>query len=187
MKLSREEFERLALEQLDMLYRLARRLVRGDTAKAEDLVQETYLRALKAREGFDLNEGYGIRPWLIRIMHNLHVSRAEREKRQPQAADDQHLEAAAGGAGDSASSNLPPLDPASFEGMDDQLVRALNTLPPEYQSVLTLWAIDDFSYKEIAAALDIPIGTVMSRLYRARHQLSDQLRDYATKEGMIRE
>jgi RNA polymerase sigma-70 factor (ECF subfamily) len=185
MKLSPEEFERLALEQLDMLYRLARRLTRGDAPRAEDLVQETYLRALRARDGFDL-QSYGIRPWLIRIMHNLHVSRAEREKRQPQSAEIQQLEAA-GRTTETAGGDLPPIDPASLEGMDDELVRALDRLPDEYQAVLTLWAIDELSYKEIAAALEIPIGTVMSRLYRARHQLSEQLKDYATKQGMIRQ
>src|SRR4051812_3362147 len=78
-----EQFEQLALEQLDTLYRVARRLTR-DANRAEDLVQETYVRALRARETFDLTT-HGIRPWLLRIMHNVNVSRAEREVRQPTA------------------------------------------------------------------------------------------------------
>ena len=77
--------------------------------------------------------------------------------------------------------------PASFEGMDQQLVRAIHQLPPEYQTVLILWAVDELAYKEIADALGVPIGTVMSRLHRARQRLSEQLRDYAMKEGIIRE
>jgi len=179
MKLVRDEFEKLALEHLDMLYRIARRLAR-DPTKAEDLVQETYLRAFRAQDDFDL-QAYGIRPWLVRIMHNLHFSRSEREKRQPVAMDDMHLE----GAGEGEA--LPPLPADSFEGMDERLVKALEELPPEYQTVMLLWAVDELSYKEIADACDVPIGTIMSRLHRARQKLSEKLRDYARQEGIIRE
>ena len=181
MKLEREEFEKLAMEHLDMLYRIARRLTR-DTASAEDLVQETFLRALRSRDSFELKE-YGIRPWLLRIMHNLHVTRFKREKRQPTAIDEEHLQA----IGDPASMNRDPLPVNQYDGMDQQLVRAMESLPEEYQTVMLLWAIDELSYKEIAEAVNVPIGTVMSRLHRARHKLSEQLRVYAAGEGIIRE
>ena len=180
MKPTREQFEHLALEQLDLLYRVARRLTR-DATLSEDLVQETYVRALRAREGFDL-QGHGIRPWLLRIMHNVHVSRSEREGRQPAAMEDAQLEAA-----HTSSAALTPYDPTSFQGMDQQLVKAIESLASEYQVVLILWAVEELSYKEIAAAVDIPIGTVMSRLHRARQKLSEQLREYAIREGIIRE
>ncbi len=179
MKLVRDEFERLALEHLDMLYRIARRLTR-DATRAEDLVQETYLRAFRARDDFELAE-YGIRPWLVRIMHNLHFSRSEREKRQPVAMEDVHLEGAGHGYESAA------FEAGSFEGMDERLVKALNELPEEYQEVMLLWAVDELSYKEIAHACAVPIGTVMSRLHRARQKLSDKLQDFAKKEGIIRE
>ena len=183
MKLVRDEFEKLALEHIDMLYRIARRLTR-DPTRAEDLVQETYLRAFRAGDDFDL-QAYGIRPWLVRIMHNLHFSRAERERRQPVAVDDVHLESAGGAsAGDPSSA---PFEAGSFEGMDERLVHALNELPPEYQTVMILWAVDEMSYKEIASACHVPIGTVMSRLHRARQKLSDKLSEFAKKEGIIRE
>jgi RNA polymerase sigma-70 factor (ECF subfamily) len=189
MKLSREEFERLALEHLDMLYRIARRLCGGDSSAAEDLVQETYLRALRAHEGFDLNEQYGIKPWLLRIMHNLHYSRSGREKRQPSAIDDEQLaavpEGAAGGKGISPADL--PLSAGSFEAMDERLVKAINDLPAEYQTAMLLWAVDELSYKEIADALDVPIGTVMSRLHRAKQRLAEQLRDFAKQERIVRE
>src|SRR3954452_17423495 len=81
LKLSRDEFEQRALEHLDTLYRIARRLTR-DPVRAEDLVQETFLRALRGRDAFRL-EAFGMRPWLLRIMHNQHYSQAERERRQP--------------------------------------------------------------------------------------------------------
>jgi RNA polymerase sigma-70 factor (ECF subfamily) len=178
MKLGRKEFETLAMEQLDLLYRIAKRLMRNPSA-AEDLVQETYLRALRSYESFDLKE-FGIRPWLLRIMHNLHLSRFKREKRQPATLQDGQLEAASKGVGQ-------PLPRDNFEGMDQQLVRAVEQLPEEYQTALLLWAIEEMSYKEIAVALEVPIGTVMSRLHRARARLSDLLHDYATGEGVIRE
>ena len=179
MKPSAAEFEKLALEQIDMLYRIARRLT-GSPDRAEDLVQETYLRALRARDKFDLQQ-YGIRPWLLRIMHNLHISRGERESRQPASLADEKLEAIA------RPIESLPLDPASIEGMDEHLVSALRHLAPEYQVVLMLWAVEELSYKEIADAVGVPIGTVMSRLHRARQKVADQLREHATKEGMIRE
>src|SRR6476620_3409823 len=89
---SGHEFEKLALDQLDTLYRVARRLTR-DGERANDLVQETYLRAFRAKDSFQLKE-YGIRPWLLRIMQNLHFSRSGRERRQPIAMEDGGLEAA---------------------------------------------------------------------------------------------
>jgi RNA polymerase sigma-70 factor (ECF subfamily) len=76
MKLDPREFERLALEQIDLLYRVARRLTR-DPNRAEDLVQETYLRALRSKEGFNL-EDFGMKPWLLRILHNRHQAVAAR-------------------------------------------------------------------------------------------------------------
>ena len=180
MKPSPEQFEHLALEQLDLLYRIARRLTR-DPVGAEDLVQETYVRALRARDTFDL-QAHGIRPWLLRIMHNVHVSRSEREGRQPSSMEDEQLE-----TGSASSRGPEPFDISTFQGMDQQLVKAIESLAPEYQVVLILWAVEEFSYKEIAQAVDIPIGTVMSRLHRARQKLSEQLRDYAVREGIIRE
>jgi RNA polymerase sigma-70 factor (ECF subfamily) len=185
MKLSRAEFDKLALEHLDLLYRLARRLTR-DPGAAEDLVQETYVRALAASDEFDLQE-YGIRPWLIRILHNLHFSRSKREKRQPDAVEEEFLESSAGATSGIDSALTAPDRPISFEMMDQQLVEAVHDLPEEYRSVLMLWAVEDMSYKEIAQASDVPIGTVMSRLHRARQRLTEKLADYARKEGIIRE
>src|SRR5947207_15440505 len=117
MKPSLDQFQKLALEHTDMLYRVARRITR-DTTDAEDLVQETYLRAFRSRESFELEE-FGIRPWLLRIMHNLHVSRAGRERRQPQAIDEEHLEAAP---------DSPLIEAFNWDAMDQRVVRAVNDL-----------------------------------------------------------
>jgi RNA polymerase sigma-70 factor (ECF subfamily) len=91
---------------------------------------------------------------------------------------------------DAASRSQAPSwssEAGGFEAMDEQLVRAVQELGADYQTALLLWAIEDFSYKEIAAALDVPIGTVMSRLYRARLKLSERLRNFAREERIIRE
>jgi RNA polymerase sigma-70 factor (ECF subfamily) len=194
MKLSAEQFEKLALEQMDMLYRVAGRLTR-DSDRAADLVQETYLRAFRSRDAFELQE-HGIRPWLLRIMRNLHLSKADRDRRQPVAVDGETLDAmnaAAAGPGDAAATGdleavgPAPTLPLDWESLDERLKAALENLQEEYQVVLLLWAVEELSYKEIADVLDIPIGTVMSRLHRARQKLSGQLRGYAKQEGMIRE
>lgn len=178
MKLDRNEFDRLALEHLDTLFRLARRLTR-DSARAEDLVQETYVRALKARESFDLQE-FGIRPWLIRILHNVHFSRSKREKNQPATVEDEHLESADPETSQSGSA-------FSFDLLDERIAEAVGQLPEEYQTVMLMWAVEEMSYKEIAAACDVPTGTVMSRLHRARQKLSEKLADFARAEGIVRE
>jgi RNA polymerase sigma-70 factor, ECF subfamily len=167
MKIDRQQFETLALEQMDTLYRIARRMTR-DATRAEDLVQETFARAFRSADDFDLQE-YGMRPWLVRIMHNLNVSKGQREKKQPYAVDDEHLEAAA--------MTSDPSPGGVWDGMDDQLKRAFGALPEEYQTVM----------QEIAEALSVPLGTVMSRLHRARGRLSEQLKEYAQREGIIRE
>jgi RNA polymerase sigma-70 factor (ECF subfamily) len=177
MKIDRQQFEALALEHLDMLYRVARRMTR-DAHLAEDLVQETYLRAFRSADDFDL-QSFGIRPWLIRILHNVHVSRGQRESRQPGTLEEDQLV-------DAASTSAAGPD-HGWEGMDQQLKRAFESMPDEYRTVMQLWAIEELSYKEIADALEIPLGTVMSRLHRARQRLSEQLKDFAVREGIIRE
>ncbi len=180
MKPSAEHFEKLALEQMDVLYRVACRLTR-DPERAGDLLQETYLRALRGREGFDL-QAHGIRPWLIRIMHNLQINQAEHESRQPTTVEPESLETSSLAA---AGDLLIGRD--NLEQMDDRLVHALHELPSDYQVVMLLWAVEEFSYKEIAESLQIPIGTVMSRLHRARRRLADALRTVADSRGMIGE
>jgi RNA polymerase sigma-70 factor (ECF subfamily) len=164
MHLSRDEFSRLALEQLDAVDRVARSLSR-DGATADDLVQETYLRAMRAADTFQLH-AYGIKPWLLRILHNTYVNRLKRERRQPVTMESADLEASAPPGEDGPP---PPLEPGAFD--DPDLARALDQLQPDLRTILLLWAVDELSYKEMADVLDIPIGTVMSRIYRARRRL----------------
>jgi RNA polymerase sigma-70 factor, ECF subfamily len=170
MKISRAEFEKLALEQLDAVDRVARSLARNP-AEADDLVQETYVRALRAADSFDL-QSFGIRPWLFRILHNLHTTRATRESRQPRAITEEHLQ--------SFADPGEPFAAGTFSGTGE-IEAAMQELPGELSSTLMLWAIDDLAYKEIAEVMDVPIGTVMSRLHRARQKLAERLQPFAPK------
>jgi RNA polymerase sigma-70 factor (ECF subfamily) len=168
-------------EPIDSLFRMARRLTR-DPARAEDLVQETYVRALASREGFNLLE-FGMKPWLLRILYNLHLNRAAREKRFPTALPDDVLDSSTPyRQGDGL-----PITLNSDEAMDEEIIHALDRLPADYRVIMLLWAVEELSYKEIAAALEIPIGTVMSRLHRARHRLAESLQSFVNKERLIRE
>lgn len=179
MPLDRNQFEQQTMEHLDTLYRVARRLTRNP-AKAEDLVQETFLRAFRFRDTYEPGE-FGIRPWMIRIMRNLHFTNAGREAKQPHSVEQEHLDKATS----EASSSL--VDLKNFDFMDERLTAAIHSLAEEYQTALLLWAVEELSYKEIAAALDVPIGTVMSRLHRAKAKLLEQLGDLARELRLPRE
>jgi RNA polymerase sigma-70 factor (ECF subfamily) len=131
---------------------------------------------------------------LIRILHNIHYSTSRRDSRQPVAVEQEHLEASAGngagytnGNGNGHHDTLPPLRLDSMDAMDQRLVRALNRLPEEYRVVMLLWAVEELSYKEIADAVEVPIGTVMSRLHRAKQRLAEQLQDFAKDHRILRE
>lgn len=176
----REAFQRLALNELDAVYRMALHLTR-DPQEAEDLVQETFLRALRSESTFELRDS-GIRPWLFKILHNAFYSRLQRQKREPTLADDMQHELAA----DELEHASPAWDLASldWEAVDERLKQAIDELDPRYRDVLLLWAVEGLKYREIAEVLDIPMGTVMSRLYRARAVLSAQLGGLAREHGI---
>ena len=168
MSLSADEFGKLAINEIDSLARFAASLT-SNPAEADDLVQETYLRALRARETFELRD-HGLRPWLMRIMHNVFLTRTARAKRQPMPTDPEEL------AAQSPPDESFPVLPAE---MDGTIKQALDELSEDLRSALMLWAVEDLSYKEIASVLDVPIGTVMSRLHRARHALARKLKETA--------
>jgi RNA polymerase sigma-70 factor (ECF subfamily) len=182
MNITRDEFVRLAMEQLDAVDRVARSLTR-DSAAADDLVQETYRRAMRAQDQFNLRE-FGIRPWLLRILHNTHINREKRERRQPRSMEADVLEANAAPVEPTPLAPTPPLERGSFD--DEELNDALDKLPADLRTILILWAVDELSYKEMAHVLEIPIGTVMSRVYRARQKLHELLPQRVRGDGKIR-
>jgi RNA polymerase sigma-70 factor (ECF subfamily) len=173
-------FRELALAELDSVHRMAYHLA-GNQEDAADLVQETYLRALGAEDRFELRE-QGIRPWLFRILHNAFYTKLGKDRRAPALSENLQLEAGEGESEDGA----PAWDLASlnWEQVDERLKEAIDELQPAYREVLLLWAVEGLKYKEIAEAVDVPLGTVMSRLYRARSILSGQLGDLAREMGI---
>ncbi|MBK7403228.1 MAG: sigma-70 family RNA polymerase sigma factor [Phycisphaerales bacterium] len=180
--MQRAEFEKLALEHLDAVYRLALRLTRSPE-RAEDLVQDTYTRALRPKtvEQFDpasarpgSSPSEGMRAWLFTICHNLFYSQVKRQSRAPTAVGEFFAEAAEGPLPDEPP---PAWSRASFdwEHVDGRLRTAVEELREEYREVLLMWGVDGLKYREIGEILGIPIGTVMSRLHRARKILADRL------------
>lgn len=165
-----KSFEALALPYLEWVYRVARRLCRDDH-EAEDLVQETYYKAYRAFEDFEIR-AFGIRPWLLRILNNTFLNRQARARRAPKPTDQQALEQTQA----DADRSPPELD---YDQLDEEVKHALDELPTEFRSVLLLWATHELSYQEIADALGLPIGTVMSRLHRARRRLVQALDRFA--------
>jgi len=170
----KRRFEQIAVPQMDSVYRMARRLTRHD-AEADDLIQETFLRAYRAFATFELRE-YGIKPWLLRILHNLYYTGLGRQRREPTLLADVDLHHAADELDAESTGGEITLD---WDKYDQELKRAVLGLQPEYRVVLLLWAVEELSYKEIAQVCECPIGTVMSRLYRARQILGRQLAEFA--------
>jgi len=177
----KDRFTDLAVPHLEMVYRIARRLTRNEH-EAEDLVQETYLKAYRAFGRFQMRE-FGIRPWLLKILHNTFLNRQARQKRAPRATDQATLDQTQPA---SASASGPEAPPAlDYEQLDGEVKRAIDALPNDFRSVLLLWATMELSYQEIADILGVPIGTVMSRLHRARLQVTRALHDYAREYGIV--
>ncbi len=177
------EFEEVALCHLDIVYRIAVRLA-GDTHEAEDLVQETFLRAHRAFGRFELRK-YGARPWLLKILHNVFYSRRSQAGKAPTLMEDLSFDDFAA----ELEQNPPQIlseEQMDWEDFDEELKSAVESLAPEYRSVILLWALGDLSYKEIAQVMGCAMGTVMSRLHRARQQLNRTLGSYADDRGVLR-
>jgi RNA polymerase sigma-70 factor (ECF subfamily) len=167
-----DDFEAAAMPHLADLYRSAYYLVRH-SLDAEDLVQEVYLEAWKSFHRFEL--GTNCRAWLFRIMfHRLHHFRRRLVKTSK-------VEACASPVNEDFRMAVPPV-PQDIR--DDDILRALEKVPPEFREVVLMADVEDFSYKEIAESLKIPLGTVMSRLSRGRRLLREGLADIARTYGI---
>jgi RNA polymerase sigma-70 factor (ECF subfamily) len=172
----RVRFEEEALALSDQVYRVARHLT-GSREEAEDLVQETYARAFRSWRQFQ--PGTNLRAWLLRILTNLNIDRGRRAQRTPET---QPLE-----EGDyflynrlEESTDGPADENRVVERLSqDDIVAALAKVPHDFRDVVVLVDLGDFSYNDAAQILDIPVGTVMSRLHRGRRILKTQLADEA--------
>jgi RNA polymerase sigma-70 factor, ECF subfamily len=171
----RKEFERLVLDAVPSLFRVALRLT-SNRATAEDLVQETLLRAYKSFDHVEIRD-FGLRPWLFKILHHLFFNERTAEKRHHVLAAEPTWELMA----DQHPDPWPEIDLAhlNWEQFDEEIKHGVEALAPEYRIVLLLWALEQMNYKEIAAVCNIPEGTVMSRLFRARKELAVKLAGYA--------
>jgi RNA polymerase sigma-70 factor, ECF subfamily len=159
------------------VYRVARRLV-GSREEAEDLVQETYARAFRSWKSF--TPGTNLRAWLLRILTNLNVDRGRKIQRSPQTQPleetDYYLANKLASAG---GEEVLETDEVVERLSQDSIVNALSEIPPQFRDVVVLVDIGDFSYADAAQILDVPIGTVMSRLHRGRRALKQHLAEEA--------
>ena len=168
---NRVRFEEEALELSDQVYRVARRLV-STREEAEDLVQETYARAFRSWQSY--TPGTNMRAWLLRILTNLNIDRGRKQQRTP---DSQPLE-----EGDyflynrmEQTSGTPAEERIDQRLSQDTIVSALSAVPHNFRDVIVLVDIGDFTYADAAQILDVPVGTVMSRLHRGRRILKREL------------
>src|SRR5258705_2964815 len=168
-------FEAEALACLDVLYRAALRLTRRP-ADAEDLVQETYLKAFRAADRFE--PGTNLRAWLFTILHNAALNRVRDRARDTVAVDSEVVDRAADAPPPGGRSSGAAETPESLllrDTLTPELQAAIDALPEAFRQAVWLRDVEEFSYAEIAELLSIPVGTVMSRISRGRHQMIDRV------------
>ena len=179
-----EEFEQAALVHLDALYGVALRLTHN-RAEAEDVVQETYLRAVRHFDRFE--PGTNCRAWLHTILRNVFLNRVRREGREILDEDSERIGTDAPAGPAHAAPTESPEDRFFRTVLHGDVDRAMKTLPLVFREAVILVDIEGLTYKEVADVLGCPIGTVMSRLSRGRHLLRNQLAAFGREHGYLRE
>lgn len=176
----KQDFDKEAIPHMKLLYNYAYRMS-GDALDADDLLQDTYLRAFRFFHKFE--KGTNCKAWLFRIMKNCYINRYRKSKKEPAKVDYEDVQ----NFYDSIRSEI--VDPNDLEFkvfsnlLDDEVSGALNSLQDDYKTVVILCDIEGLSYEEIAEFLDVPIGTVRSRLHRGRKILQKKLKEYAKLRG----
>ena len=176
----RRAFEKEALPHLDTVYRVALRLA-NDPTQAEDLTQETLLKAYRSWHQY--KSGTNVRAWLLTILRHTFINEYRRDKNRGNTVDVGEYE---------QFTVFPEVQDADPEGsffdkiVDEEVLRAIDSLPEEFRECLVLSDIADLSYAEIAEIMQVPVGTVKSRLFRARKVLQRLLYDYAVEAGYIK-
>src|SRR5437899_11890605 len=182
-----EDFEAGVLAQLDSLYRTALRMT-NNTQEAEDLVQETMLKAFRFAHTYQ--PGTNLRAWLFRILNTSAINRYRKQATHPTPAslpegEDFYLYNRIKDLS-GQELNIGAEEEVLAQYLDEDVYQALNDLPPNFRMAVILADMEGLSYKEIAEALEIPIGTVMSRISRARRQLQQSLWKYAQDRGYVK-
>lgn len=176
-----EVFERELLPHADALSTFAYHLTYNEE-DANDLVQETYLKAYRFIDKYD--EGTNAKAWLFKIMKNAFINQYRKKSKRPTQVDYEEVVGYHEEEEDTSFSSYLDLRQEIYQDMmGDEITTAINALPVDFRTVILLCDIEGFKYEEIAKIVDIPIGTVRSRLHRARQMLKEKLREYASKKG----
>jgi RNA polymerase sigma-70 factor (ECF subfamily) len=183
-----EAFADQAMEHMPSLFTAAMRMTRNK-ADAEDLVQETYLKAYRAFGSFQ--EGTNLKAWLYRILTNTYINTYRAKKRRPEQTEiedveDLYLYRRLGGL-EAARTGRSAEDEVLDSFTEAEIKEAIEALPEQFRIAVLLADVEGFSYKEIAEILEIPIGTVMSRLHRGRRSLQKRLYEFGRSRGLVEE
>lgn len=184
IKLSKPEKDKLFNEEfmpyVDSLYNFAYRLTH-DEDDANDLVQETFLKAYRFFESYE--RGTNAKAWLFRILKNSFINDFRKKSKEPSKVDYQEVETFYNSEDTPKEATVDLRIDTVNSMMGDEVTIALNALPLDFRTIIILCDLEGFTYEELSKILDIPIGTVRSRLHRARNLLKDNLREYATSKG----
>jgi RNA polymerase sigma-70 factor, ECF subfamily len=178
---NKKDFEQTAIPHMDLLYNYALRLTM-DAENAKDLVQETYFKAFRFWEKYE--HGTNIKGWLYQIMKNSFINIYRKKVKEPRKVefDENRIRQDSNMYGPADIKEL--LFSRSYDDVfDDEIANSIESLPKDFRTVVMLSDVEDLTYEEIAAVVDCPIGTVRSRLHRARKQLHRKLHDYAKDRG----
>lgn len=174
------DFEREMIPHLDSLYNFAIRLT-TDPIDAEDLVQDTIVKAFRFFGSYE--KGTNAKAWLFRILKNSYINNYRKKSKQPQQVDYDEVSTYYENIRSEQSDTTDMEDIMYRDMLDDQITRALQRLPEDFRTVVLLCDVEGFTYEEIANMLDVPIGTIRSRLHRGRNLLRVELEEYADKRG----
>jgi RNA polymerase sigma factor (sigma-70 family) len=173
-------FEQEFMPQIQAMYNFALRLCM-DEDEAKDLVQETYLKAFRFIDSFQ--SGTNAKAWLFRILKNSFINDFRKKSKEPSKVDYQEVETFYNSEDVNVTITSDLRIDTVKDMIGDEVSIALNSLAVDYRTIIILCDIEGFTYEEMAKILDIPIGTVRSRLHRARHLLREKLKDYAMSMG----
>lgn len=185
---AREDFTNDAMQFAPQLFATALRMTRN-RADAEDLVQETFLKGWRAFDSYQ--QGTNLRAWLFRIMTNTFINKYNAQQRRPQETELDDVEELflfrRMGAFDQSKMNQSAEDQMLELFTDEEVKNAIESLPETFRIPVLLSDVEGFSYKEIAEMIEVPIGTVMSRLHRGRKAMQKMLYEYAKERGLVDE
>jgi len=176
------DFEKEAIPHMNALYNFALRMT-GDTDDADDLVQETYLKAFRFFDKFE--KGTNAKAWLFRILKNSYINEYRKVKKAPHKVDYDDIENFYENIKASEIKSTHLAEDVFGNLLDDEISKAISSLPEDFRTVIILSDIEGFTYEEIADFVDCPIGTVRSRLHRARKMLYVRLHKYAEEKGYV--